>query len=146
MTVLRTHLPSTTTNEVVPAGNQLVQRACACGGKAGVHDECEECRRRKLLGQGASLLQPKLRVGPPGDKYEQEADRVAESVMRMPAGTAHQQSDSSENAATMQPALLGMAITPLTQRQPLEEEEEEAQAKAMPGWNWGTLARQVTLE
>ncbi|HEV8579388.1 MAG TPA: DUF4157 domain-containing protein [Thermoanaerobaculia bacterium] len=28
--------------------------------------------------------QPKLTVGPPGDAYEQEADRVADQVMRMP--------------------------------------------------------------
>ena len=31
-----------------------------------------------------SRIQPKLRVGQPNDKYEQEADRVAEQVMRMP--------------------------------------------------------------
>ncbi len=30
-------------------------------------------------------LQTKLTVGPPGDHYEQEADRVADHVMRMPA-------------------------------------------------------------
>lgn len=30
------------------------------------------------------LIQPKLTVGPPGDKYEQEADRVADRIMRMP--------------------------------------------------------------
>ena len=32
-------------------------------------------------------LQPKLRINQPGDKYEQEADRVAEQVMRMPEPT-----------------------------------------------------------
>jgi hypothetical protein len=30
-----------------------------------------------------SLIQPKLNIGRPGDKYEQEADAVADSVMRM---------------------------------------------------------------
>lgn len=30
-------------------------------------------------------LQPKLNISRPGDYYEQEADRVAEQVMRMPA-------------------------------------------------------------
>ena len=35
-----------------------------------------------LVRSGA--LQAKLRIGQPGDKYEQEADRVAEKVMRMP--------------------------------------------------------------
>ena len=29
-------------------------------------------------------IQPKLKIGQPNDKYEQEADRVAEQVMRMP--------------------------------------------------------------
>ena len=36
----------------------------------------------RLIKSGA--LQAKLRIGQPGDKYEQEADRVAEQVMRMP--------------------------------------------------------------
>ncbi|CAG0963911.1 hypothetical protein METP1_00866 [Methanosarcinales archaeon] len=36
----------------------------------------------KLIKSGA--LQAKLRIGQPGDVYEQEADRVAEQVMRMP--------------------------------------------------------------
>jgi len=31
-----------------------------------------------------SLIQPKLTIGAPNDKYEQEADRVANQVMRMP--------------------------------------------------------------
>jgi hypothetical protein len=32
----------------------------------------------------AGVIQPKLRVGQPNDKYEREADQVAEQVMRMP--------------------------------------------------------------
>lgn len=43
------------------AGNQAVQR---------------------LIGSG--VLQAKLKIGQPNDSYEQEADRVAEQVMRMP--------------------------------------------------------------
>lgn len=34
-----------------------------------------------------TTIQPKLQVGPPNDQYEQEADRVAEQVMRMPTQT-----------------------------------------------------------
>ena len=30
------------------------------------------------------IIQAKLKIGQPGDKYEQEADRVAEQVMSMP--------------------------------------------------------------
>lgn len=52
-------------------------------------------------------IQAKLTVGQPGDIYEQEADRVADTVMRMPE--------------------------PAVQRQPEEEEEEELQAKELPG-------------
>lgn len=29
-------------------------------------------------------IQTKLKIGEPGDKYEQEADRMADEVMRMP--------------------------------------------------------------
>jgi hypothetical protein len=32
----------------------------------------------------SKALQAKLRIGQPGDVYEQEADRVADAVMRMP--------------------------------------------------------------
>ncbi len=31
-----------------------------------------------------TMIQPKLTIGQPNDKYEQEADRVAEQVMRIP--------------------------------------------------------------
>ena len=32
----------------------------------------------------SSIVHPKLTIGAPNDKYEQEADRVADQVMRMP--------------------------------------------------------------
>jgi hypothetical protein len=51
-------------------------------------------------------IQAKLKVGQPGDKYEQEADRLADAVMRMPEQGV--------------------------QRQPEEEKEEELQAKDLP--------------
>ena len=43
--------------------------SCACGGG------CPAC-----LG-----VQAKLKVNPPGDRYEEEADKVADRVMRTPA-------------------------------------------------------------
>jgi hypothetical protein len=39
-------------------------------------------------------IQPKLKISQPGDEYEQEADRVAEQVMRMPM---HESADPAEN-------------------------------------------------
>ena len=42
-----------------------------------------------------SILQAKLKVGAPNDKYEQEADRVADQVMRMPASVQSSSINSS---------------------------------------------------
>jgi hypothetical protein len=41
-------------------------------------------------------LQAKLRIGQPGDIYEQEADRVADAVMRMPEPGVQQQVEPKE--------------------------------------------------
>ena len=49
---------------------------------------CPSCRH---------LLQTKLKIGQPGDKYEQEADRVAEQVMRMQEPQAQLKKCSSPN-------------------------------------------------
>lgn len=67
-----------------PAHTALLQRKCACGGAAGPDGECAACRRRRLLGQRNPSIQPRLRIDQPGDRYEQEADEVAEQIMRMP--------------------------------------------------------------
>lgn len=59
-------------------------------------------------------IQTKLRIGAPGDVYEQEADRVADAVMRMP-----------------EPQLVSRG-TPVIQRAcPKCQEEEGIQAKAV---------------
>jgi hypothetical protein len=52
-------------------GLPLLQRQCACGGG------CPRCQE----GLG---IQTKLKISEPGDVYEQEADRIADQVMRMP--------------------------------------------------------------
>jgi hypothetical protein len=44
-------------------------------------------------GSESNVLQTKLVVGPPGDRYEQEADRVAEQVMRMPVQPVHKETE-----------------------------------------------------
>ena len=48
----------------------------------------------RLMKSGA--LQAKLRIGQPGDVYEQEADWVADAVMRMPEPGVQRQVDSEE--------------------------------------------------
>jgi hypothetical protein len=75
------------------------------------------------------MIQAKLRIGQPNDKYEQEADRVAEQVMRMPEPRLQRQVEPEEQEEeTLQAKRLTEQITPLVQRQvePEEEEEEEA--------------------
>ncbi len=56
-------------NGIIPT----IQRKpfCPCDGG------CPRCK-------GGGMIQPKLTIGQPNDRYEQEADRVADQVMRMP--------------------------------------------------------------
>jgi hypothetical protein len=77
-------------------------------------------------------IQPKLRIGQPNDIYEQEADRVADEVMRMPVPAIQPKptcpfaNDSScRDEEPIQAKSLTSRITPLVQRQPIEEEEEK---------------------
>lgn len=95
-----------------PVQNSLLQRKCACGNGAGLDGMCEDCRDKRLSSPYRSsnanelnrmplrfghdfgkmsispvthqTVQPKLRINQPSDRYEQEADRMAEMVMRMP--------------------------------------------------------------
>lgn len=78
-------------------------------------------------------IQAKLRVGPTGDRYEREADRVAQQVLAMPDATTV----TGTNALTaqrqeeeIQAKPLVNTITPLLQRQ---EEEDELQMKSVAG-------------
>ncbi len=79
----------------------------------------------------SKALQAKLRIGQPGDKYEQEADRVADEVMRMREPGVQRQVEEEEEEEILQTKPLVDQITPLVQRQVEEEEEEEMlQAKS----------------
>jgi hypothetical protein len=75
-------------------------------------------------------IQAKLMVGAAGDRYEQEADRVADQVLSMPAplaqgpagaGTGSVQRQGEEEELQAKP--LSASITPLIRRQPEDEEE-----------------------
>lgn len=77
------------------------------------------------------VIQAKLTVGQPNDRFEQEADRVANRVMSrpQPATENRQSAEGGERAAQLRP--LAAQISPLAQRQPIEEEEEAVQAKSL---------------
>ena len=77
----------------------------------------------------ALSIQAKLKIGQPGDKYEQEADSVAERVMAMsePALVQREELPEEEEELKMKP--LAETISPLVQREVLPQEEEELQMK-----------------
>ena len=93
----------------------LLQRKCVCGAVSPARGgRCEACDARRAL-----PLQAKLAVSSPGDRFEREADRIADEVIR-----------TTRAGPTVQPA---PTATPLAQRaaeqEPEEDEEEVVQAK-----------------
>lgn len=90
---------------------------------------------QRLAGNRAvsGLIQARLVVGPAGDRYEQEADRVAEQVLAMPAGRSQAAAEGQaglqrQEEEEIQTRPLAASITPLVQRQ---EDEEEIQTKSL---------------
>jgi hypothetical protein len=74
-------------------------------------------------------IQAKLKIGQPGDKYEQEADSVAEQVTSMPEPQVQRKGCLSCNCMDEEDQIQAKPIvgkiTPLIQRQTETEEEEE---------------------
>ncbi len=126
----------------IPSHQPIIQHksGCPCGGG------CPRCKEE-------AFLQAKLKIGAPNDKYEQEADRVAAQVMRMPEGEVGEVSkgaaeiqrkcaacESGEGRCTkcaeeeeIQRKLFTPTITPLLQLQHEElEEEKMMQARGSP--------------
>jgi hypothetical protein len=85
----------------------VLQRKCTCGSSAGSTGICSECQ-----GKEGAMLQTKLSIGASDDKYEREADRVADEVMRMPEPTI-QPNIGSEQKGGIQRKAIANSITPL---------------------------------
>ncbi|MBD1832606.1 DUF4157 domain-containing protein [Cyanobacteria bacterium FACHB-472] len=108
---------------IVPAG--LVAQSL---GASGIQRQCSECQQEQEQGleegkdsDEMSLrvgIQTKLTVGAPGDKYEQEADRMAAQVMRMsvPATPLPQVQRFGEENNPVQMWSLARSITPIVHR------------------------------
>jgi hypothetical protein len=74
--------PVTSSSPAPNSHRTLLQRKCACGSAtASLTGECPECKRKKLV-------QTKLAIGASNDPLEQEADRVANQVLAVPAATS----------------------------------------------------------
>ena len=90
--------------------------------------------------------QAKLSISQPGDKYEQEADSVAQQVMQRMAQRVNRQSIQREalpEEEELQMKPLANSITPLVQREALPEDEEELQMKPLDN---STLQREALPE
>jgi Domain of unknown function (DUF4157) len=76
------------------------------------------------------LIQPKLTVGAPNDKYEQEADRVADQVVKMP--TTGKDSVRNSSIQNQFPVIQALRIEKVAshqqEHQDLEEREEKDQS------------------
>ncbi|MDD5319215.1 MAG: DUF4157 domain-containing protein [Methylococcales bacterium] len=78
----RQALNEASAQNVVP----ILQRKCSCGGS------CASCAGKE---EEMREIQTKLTIGAANDVYEQEADRVAEQVIRMPDSSVQPENEQS---------------------------------------------------
>ena len=104
-------------------------------------DGCESCSSKELA------VQPKLVVGPVDDPYEQEADRVADQVMRMPDTEVATTSEKNPGSV-IQRMCTDCEEEEKVQRQAEDEEEEEqsVQAKREGGPTGGEVSAKRTAK
>jgi hypothetical protein len=83
----------------------------------------------------SGVLQPKLKIGQPGDKYELEADRIAEQVMRMPDSVCPSCLEKEEdivNREVIRRGSLPSEESSFVQRQVGEEEKKKEEEVIQP--------------
>lgn len=79
-------------------------------------------------------IMAKLVIGRQSDHYEREADQVADRVMQMPESEVQRQAGAEEEEEVLQPQPVSREITPIVQRQQIDEDEEaQIQTKPEPG-------------
>jgi len=106
-------------------------------------ESCESCAANDLAG---TRVQAKLVVGPVNDPYEQEADRVADQVMRMPDEQVATTSDNDPGPVIQRACASCEEDEEKLQRQPEEDEEESIQAKREAGPSGGEVSAKQTAE
>ncbi|HSR29395.1 MAG TPA: hypothetical protein VLY63_02445, partial [Anaerolineae bacterium] len=114
--------------EAQQADLEVLQRAIADPARARPGDILALQRVTGNRAVSGLLVQAKLVVGPVGDRYEQEADRVADQVLNMsvPDKAQRQEEEEEVQAKPETSTQIAASITPLVQKQ---EEEEELQTK-----------------
>ena len=128
-------------------GNRAVQEMLArkgdCKAQSAKSKEQSAIRLspRALLLSPSVPVQAKLKVGAPNDIYEQEADRVAAQVMRMPADSILHMANSEEHGAKGRtPSVL--RLSPCVEVQRMCPECEEEMQRLPIGKNHQALQRQ----
>src|SRR6266849_2864382 len=108
--------------QTVSVNERPIQRKaeCACGGG------CPRCAGESHH----SNIQTKLTVSTPGDQYEQEADRVAEQVMRMPVS---QPNHPGIGFTTSSDSVVQRKCTQCTEEEELIHKKEPAGHAAFTG-------------
>ena len=107
-----------------PKNAPLVQTksGCACGGG------CPACQEEKDRPQ----LQTKLGISTPGDQHEQEADRVADQILRMPDPVLEGRTSGSSKVTAVPTANVSETVHRKCDKCDEEEEPETVQRKALP--------------
>lgn len=114
----------------------------------------------RLIDSG--VIQARLKINQPGDKYEKEADHIAEQVMSMPepqqteagnqvtrncnqksSGNSECPSDRNDESF-IQGKIISEQITPLIQRQDVTGANEEEEEKKKEEENEGIQGKQVS--
>src|SRR6476661_4088494 len=107
-----------------------------------IQAKSSESEPQEKEAQNKELVQTKLTVGAPGDKYEQEADSMAAKVMTMPDSAIkppiQRQTGEETEAVQMQP--LVNSITPVVQRESGEEEEVQMKSQVQRASDGSSVA------
>jgi hypothetical protein len=157
-----------------PTGSALLQRKCGCGsGGAGLAGKCDECQKSRLSGEGSSsgkttllakltsssrayaaslrenepMAQPKLTVSQPGDQHEEEADRVADRIMRSPqpseSAEIPESSSQRQTAHDWRPATTRPQELKLQRKRLDEDDELKGKWNGSPGQVTPDVAAQI---
>jgi hypothetical protein len=98
----------------------------------------------------SGVIQAKLKLGKPNDIYEQEADRVAEQVMRMPDKQhidSSCRSGYSPLALSYPPSAISHPVTLKSQAPNLtiQRDEKGSKTKALPAWSAYELKKMLDV-
>jgi|GEM_PF-2529436 len=129
-------------NITVEAPNRAAASSTSAGGIQRLETSDVKEQEESKEQQNQELVQTKLTVGAPGDKYEQEADSMAAKVMTMPDSAIQQpiqrQTGEETEAVQMQP--LVNSITPVVQRESGEEEEVQMKSEVQRASDGSSVA------